>query len=49
MTAYIAGLKMSAFVLDYDHNAPTPAFLSQTHEKLFRAVRAARPPNRDRR
>ena len=43
MTAYLAGLQMSVFVLDYDHNAPTPAHLKQTHEKLFRAVRTAQP------
>ncbi len=43
MAAYIASLEMSAFVLDYDHNAPNPAHLAATHGKLFRAVREAHP------
>ncbi len=43
MAAYIASLEMSAFVLDYDHNAPDPAHLAATHGKLFRAVREAHP------
>ena len=40
---YIAGLKMSVFVLDYDHNAPDPAHLEATHERLFQRVRSAQP------
>lgn len=43
MIAYLAGLDMSLFVLDYDHNAPTVAHLAKTHEKLYRAVRKAHP------
>ncbi len=43
MIDYIAGLDMSLFVQDYDHNAPTPEHLKATHEKLFKAVRAANP------
>ena len=43
MAAYIAGCRMSAFVLDYDHNAPDPAYLETTHEAFFRAVRAQQP------
>ena len=43
MTEYIAGLEMSVFVLDYDHNAPTPEHLQSTHERLFLAVREKRP------
>ena len=43
MAAYIASLDMSAFVLDYDHNAPTPAHLAATHENVYRAVREAHP------
>lgn len=43
ISAYIAGLNMSVFVLDYDHNAPTPAHLAKTHERLFRTVRTANP------
>lgn len=40
---YIAGLKMSAFVYDYDHNAPTPEHLEATHERMFRIIRKAQP------
>ncbi len=40
---YMAGLNMSAFICDYDHNAPTPAHLKATHEKMYRAIRAAHP------
>lgn len=40
---YIASLPMQAFVLDYDHNAPTPEFLAQTHEPFFRVIREANP------
>lgn len=43
MRAYLAGLEMSAFVLDYDHNAPTAEHLQKTHEPLFLAVREAHP------
>lgn len=43
MVEYIAGLEMSAFVLDYDHNAPNVAHLQATHEPMFRAIRAAHP------
>ncbi len=43
MVAYLAGLKMSAFVCDYDHNAPDPAHLLATHRKMYDAIRAAQP------
>jgi len=43
MIDYIASLPMRAFVMDYDHNAPTAEHLRNTHEKLFKAVRAAHP------
>lgn len=43
MARYIAGLDMSAFVLDYDHNAPDAAHLEKTHEVFFRIVREAKP------
>lgn len=39
MNDYLASLDMSAFVLDYDHNAPNAAYLAETHEKLFKTVR----------
>lgn len=41
---YIAGLEpMSAFVLDYDHNAPSPEYLTETHERFFRIIREKQP------
>lgn len=43
MAEYIASLRMSAFVLDYDHNAPTPAFLEATHAAFFRTIREKNP------
>lgn len=43
MAAYIARLSMSAFVYDYDHNAPSCEHLTATHAPLFRAVRDAHP------
>ena len=43
MIDYIKGLDMSVFVYDYDHNAPTLEHLQNTHEKMFRAIRQARP------
>lgn len=43
MTDYIASLDMRAFVMDYDHNAPTAAHLEATHEPMFRSIRKAHP------
>lgn len=43
MIDYLATLDPSVFVLDYDHNAPTPEHLEATHEKLFKTFRAAHP------
>ena len=40
---YIGGLDMSAFVLDYDHNAPNEEHLEKTHYPFYRTVRDARP------
>lgn len=40
---YMAGLEMSAFVLDYDHNAPSTEHLINTHEKVYRTIRRANP------
>ena len=40
---YMAGLKMSALVADYDHNALTAEYLQGTHCKMYRAIRAAQP------
>lgn len=43
MAEYIASLPMSAFVLDYDHNAPSVEHLEKTHEAFFRIVRKRNP------
>ena len=34
---------MSAFVYDYDHNAPNTEHLQNTHEAFFRIIRDAQP------
>ena len=39
MAEYIGSLDMRALVLAYDHNAPTPEFLQQTHEPFFKLFR----------
>lgn len=43
IASYIATVQASAFVLDYDHNAPTAEHLAQTHEPFFQAVRQKQP------
>ena len=43
MIEYLTKQEMSVFVMDYDHNAPTPEHLAATHEKLYRAMRKAHP------
>lgn len=43
MAECIASLKLSAFVMDYDHNAPNPEHLEKTHEIFFRTIRAKQP------
>ena len=43
MARHIAGLPMSVFVMDYDHNAPTLEHLQDTHEPFFRTVRSMQP------
>lgn len=40
---YISKLKMSAFVYDYDHNAPTREHLLNTHKPMFDIIRKANP------
>lgn len=40
---YIAKQDMLLFVLDYDHNAPTPEYLEQTHKGFFNKIREAQP------
>lgn len=43
MAEYLAGLDMSVFVYDYDHNAPSVEHLEKTHEPLFKTIRAKHP------
>ena len=43
MADYISSLDMSIFVYDYDHNAPSVAHLSATHEPFFKRIREAKP------
>ena len=43
MADYIAGLDMSLYVHDYDHNAPTNEHLLATHERFFLTVREKHP------
>ncbi|MBQ2810120.1 MAG: hypothetical protein IJF11_04425 [Clostridia bacterium] len=43
MANYIKKLDMSIFVMDYDHNAPTPEYLEATHEPFFKIIREANP------
>ena len=40
---YIAGLKMSVFVYDYDHNAPNVEHLKKTHKRMFDIIRGKNP------
>lgn len=40
---YFKKLDMTAFILDYDHNAPTPEHLKATHEPFFKIIREANP------
>ncbi|KRE57994.1 SGNH/GDSL hydrolase family protein [Paenibacillus sp. Soil750] len=43
LASYIAGLEMSVFIMDYDHNAPTAEHLENTHEPFFKEIRKAHP------
>ncbi len=43
MAEYIASLPLSAFVMDYDHNAPTVDHLEATHSRFFSIIRKAQP------
>lgn len=43
MANYIAGLSMSAFVLDYDHNAPSVEYHRETFYPFYETVRNAQP------
>ena len=43
MARHIASIPMSAFVMDYDHNAPSKEHLEKTHYPFYRIVREAQP------
>jgi lysophospholipase L1-like esterase len=43
MAEYIRDLDMSAFVYDYDYNAPSVEHLKDTHGKMFHTIRQANP------
>lgn len=43
MADLINTVDMRVFVLDYDHNAPTPEHLAATHEPFFKRVREKHP------
>ena len=43
MCDYLAGLDMSVFVCDYDHNAPNAEYLLATHKNLYLTVREKNP------
>ncbi len=40
---YLATVKSKIFVMDYDHNAPNPKHLKDTHSKMYSAYRKANP------
>lgn len=43
MAEYIAGLDMSLFFMDYDHNAPTTEHLQNTHYRFYKIIREKNP------
>jgi len=43
MADYINTIDMSLFVFDYDHNAPNPEHLKNTHEPFFKRIREKNP------
>ncbi len=43
MADLIAGIPMSVFVYDYDHNAPSAEHLEKTHEAFFKRIREKDP------
>ena len=43
MVDYLASLDMCFFVLDYDHNAPSPEYLRETHYTVYKRVRETHP------
>lgn len=43
MAEWMATLPMSVFVCDYDHNAPTPEHLEETHYAMYEVIREKNP------
>ena len=43
MVDYIAGLDMSVFVADYDHNSPNAQHLAETVRNMYQKIRTAHP------
>lgn len=43
MAHYIAGLDMSCFIMDYEHNTPTLEYLQNTHKPFFDIIREKNP------
>lgn len=43
MVKFLAKTDCSVAVLDYDHNAPSPEYLKETHLRMYRIYREARP------
>jgi len=39
----LGGIDAEVFILDYDHNASTPAYLNTTHERFYQILRERRP------
>lgn len=43
LARWMATLPMSIFVCDYDHNAPNPEYLAETHYPLYEIIREKNP------
>ena len=43
MAEYIASQKISLFVMEYDHNAPTVEYLKNTHYAFYKTIRDSQP------
>lgn len=43
MSEYLSQIRCLAFVYDYDHNAPSPEHLAETHYPLYRTFREKNP------
>jgi lysophospholipase L1-like esterase len=43
MAHLLGGIDASAFIMDYDHNAPDADYLSRTHEAFYKIIRDLRP------